>query len=263
MHFFSPVHKMPLLEIIVTDKTNDLTTATCVAYGKRLNKQVIVVRDGVGFYTSRILAPYMTEATRVLYEGAAIDDIDRAMMDFGFPVGPIVLSDEVGIDVGAKVSVIMYEAYGERMKPVEALKVLLDDDRMGRKNKRGFYLYGEKKKKGKKQVDETIYDLLPGGRKRKPIDTEEVQKRIALGFVNEAMHCLGDGILRSPRDGDIGAIFGLGFPPFLGGPFRYVDIRGADKVLDDLKRLRDKFGPRFEPAPALADAARDNRKFRD
>jgi 3-hydroxyacyl-CoA dehydrogenase/enoyl-CoA hydratase/3-hydroxybutyryl-CoA epimerase len=204
----------------------------------------------------------MIESTHVLVEGGAVDAIDGALMDFGYPVGPIVLQDEVGIDVGEKVARIMYEAYGERMRPNEAMLKVIEDGRQGRKNKRGYYTYGEGKKK-KKQVDETIYDLLPGGHKRKPINVEEVQKRLALQMVNEAMHCLGEGILRNPRDGDIGAIFGLGFPPFLGGPFRYVDVRGASAVLDDLSRLRDKFGPRFEPAPALVDAARDNRKFRD
>jgi len=261
MHFFSPVHKMPLLEVIVTDKTADVATATAVACGKLVGKQVIVVRDGVGFYTSRILAPYMNEAAHVLAEGGAIEEIDRALLDFGYPVGPIKLMDEVGIDVGAKVALIMYEAFGERMHPVEALAAVIEDGRHGRKNKKGFYVYGDEKKK--KQVDETVYELLPGGHKRKPINVEEVQKRIALQMVNEAMHCLGEGILRNPRDGDIGAIFGLGFPPFLGGPFRYTDVRGADRVLDDMKRLRDKHGPRFEPAPALVDAAKDNRKFRD
>jgi len=259
MHFFSPVHKMPLLEIIVHGKTGDQATVTAVDFGKKLGKQVIVVRDGVGFYTSRILAPYMNEAAHVLAEGASIDDIDRAMMDFGFPVGPITLMDEVGIDVGAKVAKIMVEAYGERMHPEEALAAVIGDKRLGRKNKRGFYTYDDKKKR----VDETVYDLLPGGRKRKPIHVEEVQKRIALQMVNEAMHCLGEGILRKPLDGDIGAIFGLGFPPFLGGPFRYTDVRGAERVLEDLAQLRQKLGPRFEPAPALADAARSHRKFRD
>ncbi len=258
MHFFSPVQKMPLLEVIVTPKTSDETTVTAVELGKRVGKQVIVVRDGVGFYTSRILAPYLTEAAHVLAEGAAIEAIDRALVDFGFPVGPITLMDEVGIDVGAKVAKIMVEAFGERMHPEEALAAVIADGRMGRKNKKGFYTYEGKKK----QPDETVYDLIPGGRKRKPIQVEEVQKRIALQMVNEAMHCLGEGILRSSRDGDIGAIFGLGFPPFLGGPFRYVDARGAEVVLADLKRLRDKHGPRFEPAPALVEAARDHRQFR-
>jgi 3-hydroxyacyl-CoA dehydrogenase/enoyl-CoA hydratase/3-hydroxybutyryl-CoA epimerase len=196
----------------------------------------------------------------VLAEGGAIEAIDRAMMDFGYPVGPITLTDEVGIDVGKKVAIIMYEAYGERMHPVEALAAVAADNRLGRKNKRGFYTYDTKKKK---QVDETVYDLLPGGRKRKPIDEQEVAKRIALQMVNEAMHCLGEGILRHPRDGDIGAVFGLGFPPFLGGPFRYVDGRGAQQVVDELLRFREAFGPRFEPAPALLEAAKNNRKFRD
>jgi len=217
----------------------------------------------VGFYTSRILAPYMNEAARVLVEGAAVDDIDRAMVDFGFPVGPIVLMDEVGIDVGEKVAGIMHEAFGDRMKPPEGLAAVAADDRKGRKNRRGFYLYGGGKKKKKKQVDETVYDLLPGGRERRPLDVEEARLRVALQMVNEAMHCMGDGVLRNARDGNIGAIFGLGFPPFLGGPFRYVDVRGAEAVVEDLERLEGKFGPRFSPAPALLEAARDHHKFCD
>ncbi len=265
MHFFSPVHKMPLLEIIVHPQTADQATATAAAFGKRLGKQVIVVNDGVGFYTSRILAPYLNEAAHVVFEGAAIDDVDRAMVDWGFPVGPITLMDEVGLDVGEKVGHIMVQAFGERMAGPGDMAAITADGRQGRKNGRGFYLYpaDKKKKKGKKQVDETIYELLPGGQDRQPIDVAEVQLRIGLTMVNEAMHCMGEGILRSPRDGNIGAIFGLGFPPFLGGPFRYVDQRGADRVVDDLKRLRDTHGLRFEPAPALLEIAADGRKFCD
>ena len=181
------------------------------------------------------------------------------MMDFGFPVGPIVLMDEIGIDVGTKVAKIMYEAYGERMHPEPALGAVIGDNRLGRKNERGFYVYDDKKG----GPDETVYDLLPGGRKRTPIDPQEVQKRLALQMINEALRCLGDGVLRRPLDGDIGAIFGLGFPAFLGGPFRCVDVRGAERVLEDLNQLRQNFGPRFEAAPALVDTARNHRKFRD
>ena len=262
MHFFSPVHKMPLLEIIVHDGTADQATATAVKFGKRLGKQVIVVRDGVGFYTSRILAPYLNEAAHVVFEGAAIDAVDRALVDWGFPVGPITLMDEVGLDVGEKVGHIMVEAFGERMAGPGDMAAITGDGRLGRKNQRGFYLYPSgKKKKANKQVDETIYDLLPGGHHRKPIDVPQVQLRIGLTMVNEALHCLGEGILRCARDGNIGAIFGLGFPPFLGGPLRYVDTRGAGQVLDDMKRLRDRHGVRFEPAPALVEAAKDKRQF--
>jgi 3-hydroxyacyl-CoA dehydrogenase/enoyl-CoA hydratase/3-hydroxybutyryl-CoA epimerase len=262
MHFFSPVQKMPLLEIIVTDKTAAQATATSVEFGKKLNKQVIVVKDGVGFYTSRILAPYLNEAAHVLSEGGAIEDIDRAMMDFGFPVGPMALMDEVGIDVAAKVAQIMYQAFGQRMKPVKALEGILAEQRYGRKNKRGFYLYGEKKK-GKKLVDESVYACLAGGKRRQSINPQEVQKRLSLQMINEAMHCLGEGILRCPRDGDIGAIFGLGFPPFWGGPFRYVDSQGAEKLLGEMERLKDHWGVRFEPAPLLVEAAKDHRQFHD
>ena len=149
MHFFSPVQKMPLLEVIVTPQTDAWATATAVQFGRRMGKHVIVVRDGPGFYTSRALAPYMNEAARLVEEGAAIEDIDRAMVAFGFPVGPITLLDEVGIDVGAKVAKILHHAFGERMTPPESMAKVLEDGRLGRKNKRGFYLYDDDgKKKG-------------------------------------------------------------------------------------------------------------------
>jgi len=259
MHFFSPVHRMPLLEVIVQPQTCDQALLTAVAFGKRLGKHTIVVRDGVGFYTSRILAPYFSEVTHVLAEGAPIEAIDAALCDFGFPVGPITLIDEVGIDVAEKVSHIMLAAYGERLRHAPFLPALVADQRFGRKSKRGFYRYDGKK--GERRVDAAVYDLLPGGRHRSPINPADVQRRLVLQMVNEAMHCLGEGILQCPRDGDIGAVFGLAFPPFLGGPFRYVDGLGASRVVDELLRLRDRFGLRFEPAPALVEAARHNRAF--
>jgi 3-hydroxyacyl-CoA dehydrogenase/enoyl-CoA hydratase/3-hydroxybutyryl-CoA epimerase len=257
MHYFSPVHKMPLLEVIVTPRTAGEVTATAVALGKKQGKTVIVVNDGPGFYTSRILTPYMNEAAEILLEGAAVEDLDDAMVRFGFPVGPITLLDEVGIDVGAKVGKILYQAFGERMKPPAALEKLLADGRLGRKSRKGFYTYGGKKK----AVDETAYDLLPGGRKRRATQGDEVVDRLVLTLVNEAIRCLGEGILRSARDGDVGAVFGLGFPPFRGGPFRYADQLGAKVLLDRLERLRARFGDRFEPAPLLVEHAKAGRRF--
>ncbi len=259
MHYFSPVPKMPLLEVIVTPMTAPDVTATAVAIGKKQGKTVIVVNDGPGFYTSRILTPYMNEAAELLIEGAAVEDIDLALTSFGMPVGPITLLDEVGIDVGAKVAKILHGAFGERMTPPAALEKLIADGRLGRKSKKGFYTYGE----GKKVVDATVYDLLPGGRSRKKLSRDEIQERVVLQMVNEAIRCLGEGILRSARDGDIGAIFGLGFPPFLGGPFRYADAIGPKALLERLERWHDKFGDRFEPAPLLVDHARDGRRFHE
>lgn len=257
MHYFSPVQKMPLLEVIVTPMTAPDVTATAVAVGKKQGKTVIVVNDGPGFYTSRILTPYMNEAAEILIEGASVEDLDGALTAFGMPVGPITLLDEVGVDVGAKVAKILHAAFGDRMTPPAALEKLTADGRLGRKSKKGFYTYGDKKK----EVDVTVYDLLPGGRQRKRVSRDEIAERVTLQLVNEAIRCLGEGILRSARDGDVGAIFGLGFPPFLGGPFRYADAVGPKTILERLERWQDKYGDRFEPAPLLFEIARDGRRF--
>jgi 3-hydroxyacyl-CoA dehydrogenase/enoyl-CoA hydratase/3-hydroxybutyryl-CoA epimerase len=257
MHFFSPVHKMPLLEVVVTPETDAWATAVAVTFGRRLGKHVIVVRDGPGFYTSRALAPYLNEAARLLEEGAAVEDVDRTLLAFGFPVGPMALLDEVGIDVGAKVAKIMLEHFGERMAPPALMGKVLSDGRQGRKNKRGFYTYDGKRKR----VDASVYALLPGGAARRPFDTREIQDRLVFAFLNEAVLCLQEGILRSPRDGDVGAIFGLGFPPFLGGPFRYLDHLGARFAVELLERLANRHGERFRPALMLSNLAKEGRGF--
>jgi len=200
MHFFSPVHKMPLLEVIVTEHTTATATATAVELGKRLGKHVIVVTDGPGFYTTRALSPYMNEAARLLEEGATVEAVDKALTEFGFPVGPITLLDEVGIDVGAKVAKILHGRFGDRMAPPASMSAVVEDGRLGRKNKRGFYTY-----EGKKRVDKSVYALLPAGTQRRSFESREIQDRLVFSFLNEAVLCLEDGILRSPRDGDSGA----------------------------------------------------------
>lgn len=267
MHYFSPVEKMPLLEVIRTPETAPEVVATAVALGKKQGKTVIVVNDGVGFYTSRILGPYMNEASWLLLEGLSVDAIDRALVAWGWPVGPFTLLDEVGIDVAAHVGPIMLEAFGDRLEPPPTMQKLVADDRKGRKNARGFYLYGEAaKKKGKgKHVDESVYGVLglavPDPKAKPAVATEEIQMRCSLQLVNEALHCYGEGILRSARDGDIGAVFGLGFPPFRGGPFRYVDALGASEVLRRIEGYAARFGKRWTPAPALVDLARSGKRL--
>jgi 3-hydroxyacyl-CoA dehydrogenase/enoyl-CoA hydratase/3-hydroxybutyryl-CoA epimerase len=258
MHYFSPVNKMPLLEIITHPGTAEWVTATCVEVGRKQGKTVIVVNDGPGFYTSRILAPYMNEAAYLLAEGADIAELDKALVDFGFPVGPITLLDEVGIDVAQKVGPIMEAAFGKRMAAPKALENVVTDGRLGRKTQKGFYLYEDGKKK---EVDPTIYSLLPHGKDRKSFDREEMAERLVLQMVNEAVRCMGEGILRSARDGDVGAIFGLGFPPFLGGPLRYVDSRGPAEVLRKLEHFHDKLGERFTPAPHLVEMVKAGKTF--
>lgn len=251
MHYFSPVDKMPLLEVIVTDKTAPWVTATCVALGKKQGKTVIVVHDGAGFYTTRILGPMMNETAYLLSEGIPVELIDKAMTQYGWPVGPVTLLDEVGIDVGEKVGHILHDAFGERLDPPPGIDKLVADGRLGRKAKRGFYVYDEAKKKGPKEVDRDVYGLLGVEPTNTGVDPAEISERCTLQMVNEAVRCFGEGILRSARDGDIGAIFGLGFPPFLGGPFHMCDSLGAGEVLERIRTYEARFGIRFEPAPLL------------
>ena len=259
MHFFSPVHKMPLLEVIVTPATDENATVEAVAYGKQLGKTVIVVNDAPGFFTTRTLSAYMNEAGRLLDEGATIESVDQALLDFGFPVGPITLFDEVGIDVGGKVGVVMAEAFGARMAPSESLRRVVESGRTGRKGRAGFYLYDRDGEKG--AVDVTVYELFPHGAVHRSIEPTEIRERCVLAMVNEAARCLDDGVLRSPRDGDIGAVFGIGFPPFLGGPFRYVDSLGAALIVERLEALNGRFPGRFTAAEVLLDHASARRRF--
>ena len=258
MHFFSPVHKMPLLEVIVTETTTAVATVTAVAYGKKLGKHVIVVNDGPGFYTTRTLAAFMNEAGHLLDEGVAIDALDKALVDFGFPVGPITLMDEVGLDVGAKVGQVLLEAFGERLSPAASLARAVAAGRVGRKGGKGFYLYDSPGGK-KRGVDESVYELLPTGSNRVEVPVAEMQQRCVLAMVNEAARCLEEGILRSERDGDVGAVFGIGFPPFRGGPFRYVKTVGANNIIRQLELYHSRFAPRFEPARALVEMAEKGR----
>lgn len=263
MHYFSPVPKMPLLEIIKTEQTAEWVVSTCFDIGVRQGKTVIVVNDGPGFYTTRILAPLMNEAQLMLDEGGDILQIDDEMNKFGFPVGPITLADEVGIDVGAHIMSgdLMQAIVAERNMQIST--TLLEVSKAGykgRKNKQGFYKYDEKGKKVKGTVDSKIYSFY-GGNSRKKMNAEDIHLRCAMAMVNEAALCLQEGIIENPTDGDVGAIFGLGFPPFRGGPFRYIDSLTASGALDILEKLRDKFGARFEPAQIIRDYAAAGKKF--
>ncbi|MBL0940076.1 MAG: fatty acid oxidation complex subunit alpha FadJ [Gemmatimonadaceae bacterium] len=259
MHFFSPVHKMPLLEVIVTPETSGDTVATVVAYGKQLGKTVIVVNDGAGFYVNRILAPYLNEAGRLVDDGARIDELDRALVSFGFPVGPMTLLDEVGLDIAGKSGPIMAAAFGERMHPSATLTAVIASGRLGRKARQGFYRYdSDGKREG---VDDAVYALTPSGPTRRVFTVEEMQTRTVLPLLNEAVRCLQHDVIRSPRDGDIGAVFGIGFPPFLGGPFRYLDTLGAANVVAQLDALESRFPGRFEAAALLREMASSGRRF--
>jgi 3-hydroxyacyl-CoA dehydrogenase / enoyl-CoA hydratase / 3-hydroxybutyryl-CoA epimerase len=257
LHFFSPVDKMPLVEIITHPGTADHVTATAHAYAKKIGKTPVIVNDSPGFYVNRILTPYMAEAALLLEEGVRMEALDRAMTEWGFPVGPVTLYDEVGLDVAQKAGRIMADAFAHRMTPSTVVDRMVDDGRLGRKNEKGFYRYEDGEKKG---PDETVYAVI-GDPPRAEVPRAELQERLALVMVNEAVRTLEEGVLRSARDGDVGAVFGIGFPPFRGGPFWYVDRCGPEQVLERLRALESRYGARFAPAALLVEMAEEGRRF--
>ena len=256
MHFFSPVERMPLLEVIPTEATSPDTLVTAVRFGRRMGKTVIVVADRPGFWVNRILSPYLNEAGHLLQEGVRIEMIDQAMTRFGFPVGPVALLDEVGLDVADKAGAVMHEAFGERMKPAGALSRMLGATRLGRKNGRGFYQYKEGHKSG---VDTSVYPLL--GVRPTEADADLVQRRLVYAMLNEAAMACAENVVRSPRDADIGAIFGIGYPAFRGGPLRTIDDAGSGRVVETLYQLQEVFGERFRPAPSLLEMSRRSGRY--
>ena len=265
MHYFSPVPQMPLLEIIVTEDTSHEALATAYEVGLTQGKTVIVVNDGPGFYTTRILAIYMNEALLLLEEGADAEAIDAQMKDFGFPMGPYELFDLVGIDVAAKITTVMGDALSDRaIRISDTAATLAEAGLLGQKSNKGFYHYDaddESHDKTTQDFNEAIYRHV-GGMERTGA-SNDVQHRMGLMMVNEAVRCLEEGILTDPVDGDLGAVFGLGFPPFRGGPFRYIDQEGASTIVNRLRRLAQTHGPRFQPADLLVQKAEAGDAFHE
>ncbi|PSJ48379.1 fatty acid oxidation complex subunit alpha FadJ [Zobellella taiwanensis] len=250
LHYFSPVDKMPLAEIIPHAGTSNETVATAIRLARAQGKTPIVVQDRAGFYVNRILAPYLNEAARLLLEGEPIEAIDQALVDYGFPVGPITLLDEVGIDVAAKISPILERELGARFKAPDAFGKLLDDQRFGKKNGRGFYRFN---KKGK-PVDPSVYALL-GVSPHTRLPAQDLAERCVLMMLNEAALALDEGVVASARDGDIGAVFGIGFPPFTGGPFHYMHQQGIGAIVAKMEEYARKYGERFAPCGPLRQMA--------
>jgi 3-hydroxyacyl-CoA dehydrogenase/enoyl-CoA hydratase/3-hydroxybutyryl-CoA epimerase len=258
MHFFNPVSKMPLIEVIRGEKTSDEAVTTIFQFSKQLGKTPIVVKDAPGFLVNRLLVPYLNESAYMLGEGVSIEDLDRAMLAFGMPMGPIELIDEVGIDVGAKVAHILHDAFGARMEPAPLNDKLVSQGYLGKKNGKGFYQY-EKGKKG--EITPNIYELLGVKPQSGKVSDEEIVERCVLGMINEATRCLDEQVVASPEEVDLGMIMGTGFPPFRGGLMRYADELGAQHIVERLKKLAEKYGARFEPAPGLVTRAQSKKSF--
>jgi 3-hydroxyacyl-CoA dehydrogenase/enoyl-CoA hydratase/3-hydroxybutyryl-CoA epimerase len=260
MHFFNPVHRMPLVEVIRGGQTSDEAIATVIALTRRLDKTPVIVNDGPGFLVNRILAPYLNEAGWLLAEGAAVERIDRALTRFGMPMGPLRLLDEVGLDVARHAGSSMSAAFGDRLAPPPTMTALEKTDLLGRKGGRGFYVY----EKGRdKSVNDEIYKRLAGAlpAERREIPEQEILDRTLLSMVNEAARVLEDAIVAGPGDVDVAMITGTGFPPFHGGLLRWADSIGMQNILQRLEQLQAQHGIRFEPARLIRERAGAGRGF--
>jgi len=244
MHFFSPVHRMQLVEVVRPDAASADAVARAVSAGQALGKTVIVVKDRPGFYTTRVIGVMLGEATRLLDEGARIEDVDRAMTAFGWPVGPFALMDEVGLTVARHAGETVAGALNADTTR-NAVAMLVDAGLTGKRGGAGFYRYGGKKR----EPNLRVYELL-GSTPKATVD-ERVAERLTALFVNEAARCLDEGVLRTAAEGDLGAVLGLGFPPFLGGPFRYADAQGAP-LREQLRAWSGTHGSHYAPARSLA-----------
>lgn len=257
IHFFNPVPKMPLVEIIPGEKTSPETIAIAVSFVKKLGKTPIVVGDCAGFLVNRIFMNSADEVIRLLEEGVDREKLDKGMTKFGFPMPPFILADEVGIDVLYKVNKVLEEAYGERMKTPDLLQQLYDKKLLGKKSGKGFYIWKGSHKSFNPEVEALLGDNV--GKNNMP--DAEIRDRTVLLLINEAARCLEEGVIKRPEYLDMALIMGTGFPPFRGGLLRYADTRGSKEIVSRLQELEKTVGPRYKPCQLLVDMAKSDKKF--
>jgi len=260
MHFFNPVHRMPLVEVVRGTRSSDHAVATTYGLALKLGKVPVVTNDGPGFLVNRILGPYMNEAGFILTDGASVEAIDDAAKNFGMPMGPLRLVDEVGIDISRHAGQSLHEALGDRLSPSPPLVALAESGRLGKKGGIGFYRYESGKEKG---PDPEIYAVLSQTVPPVRVDLEEreIRGRLVLAMVNEAARTLEAGIVERASDVDLAMIMGTGFPPFRGGLLRFADTIHARTILSRLNEFEERYGDRFAPSDLIRRLARENRGF--
>ncbi|WP_372882963.1 3-hydroxyacyl-CoA dehydrogenase NAD-binding domain-containing protein [Psychromonas sp.] len=263
MHFFNPVNRMPLVEIIPGEKTSAQTITTLVQLAKKSGKTPIVVANCAGFLVNRILITFLNEAALILEEGGVVTEIDKAIEKFGLPMGPFVLADEVGIDIGFHVAKILEQAYGERMQVAGLFTQIFQEEKLlGKKAGVGFYQHKAKKMSYNEDLDKIIQTYrFAHGITATTFNSEEVVDRCILIMVNEAAKCLQEKVVKNPAYLDMAMIMGTGFPAFRGGLMKYADNRGISKICDRLNELTDLYGERFRPAQLLVEKAKNKEKF--
>jgi len=264
MHFFNPVHMMPLVEVIRGEKSSERAIATTVAYAKAMGKTPIVVNDCPGFLVNRVLFPYFGGFIGLVRDGADFQKVDKVMERFGWPMGPAYLLDVVGMDTAKHAGDVMAEGFPDRMKHegTTAIDIMFEAKRLGQKSNEGFYKYEtDKKGKPKKISDAAVYEMLkPVVSGNGEFDDQTIIERMMIPLCIETVRCLEDGIVETPAEADMGLIFGIGFPPFRGGALRYIDSIG----LDEFCKLADKYadlGPLYHPTEGMREMAKSGKKF--
>jgi len=258
LHFFNPVHLMPLVEIVTHDKVSPETVEALYNWVLATKKTPVIVKDGPGFLVNRILMPYLNEAAFLLMEGVPMKDLDEACLNFGMPMGPCRLMDEIGIDVGAKVAHILEASLGKRAKACPSSEAVAKAGFLGKKNSKGFYLYDPS---GKPTIENTEATKL-FSTTVKSMDEVEIQKRVILPMINEASIILEEGLVASAAEVDLALIYGIGFPPFRGGLLKYADFEGLDKICKDIERFGESVdADRYNLSPYLKKLAQGHTKF--
>ncbi|WFE71514.1 fatty acid oxidation complex subunit alpha FadB [Halomonas sp. M1] len=265
MHFFNPVHRMPLVEVIRGEKTSDAAVAATVAYARAMGKTPIVVNDCPGFLVNRVLFPYFGGFSFLVEQGADFQRVDKVMEKFGWPMGPAYLLDVVGLDTAVHANEVMAEGFPDRMARdgKTAIQVMYDNKRLGQKNDKGFYAYEEDKKgKPKKVTDEQAYALVKDVvKEQKEFTDEDIIARMMVPLCLETVRCLEDGIVETPAEADMALIYGIGFPPFRGGALRYIDAMGVAEFVKLAENLADELGPLYAPTEKLRQMAQNNEQF--
>lgn len=256
IHFFNPVHKMQLVEVVAGEQTSPEVLQRSVKFVQQLGKLPVVVKDRPGFLVNRILMPYLMEAVRLFEGGADIQELDDVMLDFGMPMGPLRLIDEVGVDVSQHVAVTLAAAFRDRLQLPHVLERMMKAKLLGKKSQAGFHLYHSKKSEVNRAVN-----LFRTGDFAKALSRERLQEQMVFLMINEAARCLEEKVVEAPEDVDFAMIMGTGFAPFRGGPLRYADSLGVEKIVREMKRLVDLGERHFAPSALLENMAKESRGF--
>jgi len=259
LHFFNPVHKMQLVEVVTGKETTPEVAQRVIRLAQQIGKMPILVKDSPGFLVNRILLPYMIEAAMLFWQGVSAPEIDGAMLNFGMPMGPLRLTDEVGVDVALDVASTLAAAFPSRLRVPDVLPALQGAGMLGRKAGKGFYKY----RKNSEAAPNSEAAKLRPPRMPNPPARDEIENRLVLLMVNEAARCLEEGIVGTAGEVDLAMVMGTGFAPFRGGPLRYADSMAVTRVADELSRLAERAGPHYAPCALLADMARNGKRFYD